>query len=316
LAIARAKELNAKVYGEVAREPYEPPLRKETIAWVIKHCYLPSVQYTNLSEKTKVGYLRALSQIERWAGDQPARLVTRKAIKAWQRALEETTSLLSAAATLRVLRIIMGVAVDEGLIQVNPALKLRLASPGERERTWSDEEIEKFCDTAIKLGRRSMALSVQLGLWLGQREADVIKLKWSKVDLATQQIVVRQQKNRRVEVTVPIFPELLPWIENAPRTNEELVVSEGTQRKYKEDNFRHWFSRIRLAAGLDENLLFHDLRRSTATRLAQSGCTMSEIMAITGHRTLQVVGRYVRTDDTMARSAMAKLLKNRNPPKN
>lgn len=315
LAIARAKELNAKVYGEVAREPYEPPVRKETIAWVIKHCYLPSAQFTGLADKTKIGYLRALSQIERWAGDQPARMVTRKAIKAWQRALEESTSRLSAAATLRVLRIVMGVAVDEGLISINPALKLRLSSPGERDRTWTDIEISKFCDTAISMKRRSLALAVQLALWLGQRQADILKLSWSKIDIEQGLIFVKQQKVKR-ELLIPIAPDLLEWIEKTPKVHEQIVISEGTAAPYLEDNFRARFAEVRAAAGLDTDLLFMDLRRSAATRLGQAGCTTSQVMAITGHVTLQTVGRYVRPDDTMARSAMAKLLKNRNPPKN
>jgi integrase len=195
-AIRRAKDLNARVWGEAAREPYQPPVRKETIAWIIKHCYLPSEQFTELAEKTKVGYKRALLQIERWAGDQPVRAVSRKAIKAWQRALEESTSRLSAAATLRVLRIVMGVAVDEGIVTVNPALKLRLATPNERDRVWSDNEIERFCTTAKAKNRRSLAVAVQLALWLGQRQADVLKLGWSKVDLAKGLVFVKQRKRR------------------------------------------------------------------------------------------------------------------------
>lgn len=314
-AITRAKELNAKVYGEAAREPYEPPVRKETIAWVIKHCYLPSVQYTKLSEKTKVGYLRALSQIERWAGDQPARMVTRKAIKAWQRALEESTSRLSAAATLRVLRIVMGVAVDEGLISINPALKLRLTSPGERDRTWTDIEIGKFCDTAISMKRRSLALAVQLALWLGQRQADILKLSWSKIDLEQNRIFVRQQKVGK-ELLIPIAPDLREWLEVTFRDNDIVVCSEVTKAPYLEDNFRARFAEVRAAAGLDKNLQFMDLRRSAATRLAQAGCSVSEVMSITGHRTLQVVNRYVRPDDTMAQTAISKLIKNRDRPKN
>lgn len=314
-AIRRAKELNARVFGEAAREPYQPPVRKETIAWIIKHCYLPSPQFTELADKTKIGYRRALLQIERWAGDQPARAVSRKAIKAWQRALEESTSRLSAAATLRVLRIVMGVALDEGIIQTNPALKLRLATPGERDRVWADAEVERFCTACVAMERRSIAMAVQLALWLGQRQADVLRLAWAKIDLARGRVLVKQQKVGR-ELLVPISPELRAWLDTTPRAGDTVVLSERTGAPYAEDNFRALFAEARAAAGLDADLLFMDLRRSAATRLAQAGCSISEIMAITGHRTLQVVGRYVRPDDTMAQAAMTKLLKNREGRKN
>jgi integrase len=314
-ALARAREINARVHGEAARAPFEPLVRKETVACIIRHCYLPSDQFTRLSKTTKVGYRRALMKIERWAGDQPVRAVTRKAIKAWQRALEESTSRLSAAATLRVLRIVMGVAVDEGIIAINPALKLRLATPNERDRVWMDPEIERFCATASSMNRRSIATAVQLALWLGQRQADVLKLAWSKVDSARDLVFVKQQKVGK-EILVPIAPELRTWLEATPRASATVVSSEITGTAYGEDNFRSLFAEIRAAAGLDKELQFMDLRRSAATRLAQAGCSISQIMSITGHKTLQVVGRYVRPDETMARSAIEKLLKNREGGKN
>lgn len=314
-AVRRAREMNARVDGEAGRAPYEPHLRKDTIAWLIKHCYLPTDAYVKLASKTKIGYDRAIRQIEAWAGDMHPRAVTRKAIKEWQRGLEQSTSRLSAAATLRVLRIVMGVAVDEGLIPMNPALRMRLATPGQRDRVWTDENVEAFCKAANDAGRRSIALALQLGLWLGQREADILKMGWDQVAEDLSSISVEQQKTG-ARIVVTITPDLRPWIEKTPRIGEKLVVSETTSLPYGEHNFRHLFAAIRSAAKLEPDLLFMDLRRSAATRLAQAGCTTSEIRAITGHRTLQILDRYVRVDETLARSAMNKLVANRSRTKN
>jgi integrase/recombinase XerD len=53
----------------------------------------------------------------------------------------------------------------------------------------------------------------------------------------------------------------------------------------------------------------HGLRKAAATRLAESGATPHEIMAITGHRTLDEVERYTRAvrQKQLADSAVAKL---------
>ena len=52
----------------------------------------------------------------------------------------------------------------------------------------------------------------------------------------------------------------------------------------------------------------HGLRKAAARRLAEAGCTMHEIAAITGHASLSEVQRYTRAADQarLARAAMDK----------
>jgi integrase len=69
--------------------------------------------------------------------------------------------------------------------------------------------------------------------------------------------------------------------------------------------------RVRRASGAGERrrTSAHVLRKATAARLAEHGATAHEIMAITGHRTLEEVERYTRAAQKarLADSAMAKL---------
>jgi integrase len=52
------------------------------------------------------------------------------------------------------------------------------------------------------------------------------------------------------------------------------------------------------------------LRKATARRLAEIGCSANQIAAITGHASLSEVQRYTKAADRkrMAREAMAKLV--------
>lgn len=54
---------------------------------------------------------------------------------------------------------------------------------------------------------------------------------------------------------------------------------------------------------------FHGLRKAAATRLANAGCTVDQVKAITGHRSLTEVARYTRAADQyrLARQAIEKL---------
>jgi hypothetical protein len=56
-------------------------------------------------------------------------------------------------------------------------------------------------------------------------------------------------------------------------------------------------------------LHFHDLRGTTVTLLAESGCTLPEIVSITGHslRTAQtIIEKYLKRTSKLAASAIAK----------
>jgi hypothetical protein len=70
------------------------------------------------------------------------------------------------------------------------------------------------------------------------------------------------------------------------------------------NKFRQWCNE----AGLP-HCSAHGLRKAAAARLAELGCTEHEIMAVTGHQTLEEVSRYSRAarQKVLAASGMAKL---------
>ena len=65
-------------------------------------------------------------------------------------------------------------------------------------------------------------------------------------------------------------------------------------------------SRAISEAGLPQRCKPHGLRKAAARRLAEAGCSASEIMAITGHKTLAEVERYTRAaeQERLARQAI------------
>jgi integrase len=73
-------------------------------------------------------------------------------------------------------------------------------------------------------------------------------------------------------------------------------------------NFTQWFARACDAAGLPSVCTFHGLRKAACRRLAETGCTASEIAAISGHKTLREIERYTKGADQerLARNAMAR----------
>lgn len=120
-------------------------------------------------------------------------------------------------------------------------------------------------------------------------------------------VKVKQQKTgTRLEIS--LHPALQASL--AARTSNHLTfVTTPTGEPYTAAGFGNWFSAAARKAGLPAGVSAHGLRKAAARRLAEAGCSASQIAAVTGHKTLKEVERYTRAADQrfMAGQAMAKL---------
>jgi integrase len=118
-----------------------------------------------------------------------------------------------------------------------------------------------------------------------------LRLSWSQFDGSA--ITLRQSKTG-VLLAVPVAKELRIALNETPRQSPTILICETTKRTWKPYFFRHEFRRIANMADLT-NLQFLDLRRTAVVRLAEAGCTVPEIAAITGHqldRTARILETY------------------------
>jgi integrase len=298
-----AERLNAEVDAYHAGKIERAGPAEGSIAWLIARYQADGV-YRGLADKTKRSYDQCIEVIKSWSGDAPLTEITRRLVKDFYRSMERTP--YKANAVIRVLRILYGFAVDEGLTPENPVQRPRLVTLDPRGVFWSDDNVAEFVDKATELGRSSMALAVLLGAGLGQREGDILRLGWTQYDGTA--VHLRQRKTHKL-IAVPVAADLKAVLDGAPRSSPTIVVSEATQRPYKEDHFRHEFARIRKAAALGD-LRFMDLRRTAVVWLARAECTVPEIAAVTGHeidRTAKILETYLPRDSKVAANAVAKL---------
>jgi integrase/recombinase XerD len=87
-----------------------------------------------------------------------------------------------------------------------------------------------------------------------------------------------------------------------------LLVTQ-TGKSYGGDDFTDQFRAWCDAAGLPTHCKFHGLRKAALTRLADAGCSVHEIAAISGHKTLSEVERYTKgaNQAKLARAAMERM---------
>ena len=113
-------------------------------------------------------------------------------------------------------------------------------------------------------------------------------------------------------MTIPAHPELRRELDawKAARPDSVLILHSPRTGAWTPPHLSREMKRELVKAGLPEGLNVHGLRKAAARRLAEAGCSASEIAAITGHLSLSMVQLYTASADQerLAESAVARLL--------
>jgi len=106
-----------------------------------------------------------------------------------------------------------------------------------------------------------------------------------------------------------MHPKLRAIIEATPTVGVKTFLVTHFGKPYTAPGFGNWFRELCDKAGCPD-VSAHGLRKATARRLAEIGCSANQIASITGHASLSEIQRYTRAADRkrMAREAMAKLI--------
>ncbi len=330
MAIEEAETLNGELdawrRGELPDRAAGPT--PGTVAALIAD-YRLSRRYRRLRASTQRTYEWYLKVIEAWAGDAPATAITAPLVQKFYEAMLERTP-TKANAAITHLRLLYNHGRRAGLLRDNPAERPGLEQRAPSGRVWSGAAIAAFVAAADAMGRHSVGTAVALNAWLGQRQGDILAM--SRAAYRDGQIAITQRKTgAEVALPVDLVPRLrqrleaeLARQEQAKVTATTIIVSETTGRAYATDNFKHVFAEIRSAAVHTAetagktalavelaSLWFMHLRHTAVTRLAEAGCELPWIAAITGHTltTCQaILDRYMVRTSAMAEAAFRRRL--------
>lgn len=183
-------------------------------------------------------------------------------------------------------------AMRWGWSATNPMQLVEKAQePAGRDRYLSDDELERLLQATAVSQDPYLDTVVKLALTTGGRYSEVMGLTWSDLSFERQSVTFRNTKNKESR-TVPLVEpawSCCTTLHQARRTDTDLLFAWSKPHQPK-DIRAGWHHALK-AAGI-ENFTFHDLRHTCASYLAMNGATPSELAAVLGHRTLQMVKRY------------------------
>jgi integrase len=194
---------------------------------------------------------------------------------------------------LAMLRALMALAIKNGDRDTDPTagIKRRKVSD-EGWHCWTEDEIAQF-EAKHPIGSPAR-LAFALALYTGQRSADLIHM--GRQHVRKGRISVVQQKTRKA-LSIPIHPDLKAIIDATPY-DLTFIVSEHRKPFASAQSFGFRMRPL------------HGLRKACCRRLAEAGCTVHQIAAISGHKSIAEVERYTRAVDQtkLAEQAISRTL--------
>lgn len=254
--------------------------------------YASDYWLNTLKPVTQANYRNIYGRWEARYGDKRVAALTRKDVQTMLAARAATPG--AARNFLKRMRTLFDFAVDREWRADNPfrTVKLKpLATEG--WAPWSEADIEQFKahHPSGTRERRAMALL----LYTTQRRSDVHRM--GPQHRQGDCIAISQVKGRKgvaqVQLLIPIHPELKVELDGVPDDAEAFVVT-AFGKPFSAAGFSQWFVEQAQAAGL-QNRTPHGLRKSGARQHAEAGSGAPQIAAMTGHKSLAEVERYIRS---------------------
>lgn len=251
--------------------------------------YIKSQQFRKLSTRSKQAYFYAGELLSKHFDNTPLAEIKRPNIMRFQNETADRPAASNMA--IRVGSVIFSYGVDMGYIDHNPASRLKKLKGGSHLK-WSVDEVK----TMISLCDRRISTAVALAWYTGQRESDVLSMRWRDFD--GEYMAVTQQKTG-LEMKIKVHPDLVQYLASirGAAPDDHYIVS--GEKPVGGSAFRNMFKRR--TDKLQIRKVFHGIRKGVASSLAESRTPISEIAAIMGHKSIRMAAYY-------AEQANAKIL--------
>ena len=187
-----------------------------------------------------------------------------------------------------------------------------------KDRVFTEGEIALLLDTAYKMaadaklggndGRKCLPLFLRLLNETGCRRLEALTLTMDRVYPNRSIKVLAKNKNARTGK-----PDLRACLISEGLLNDLMELERGNSpfafpgRRKNDGTYAHAtldnvFSECRKLAGV-ENCGFHTYRHTAITRVGNNGASLAQLQAFSGHKTPQMVMRYLHTNEDTLRGA-------------
>lgn len=268
--------------------------------------YKASEFYTNLSPKTREGWIRWLDQIQIKFGNVPISAFespkTAEQIEAWRNQWAATPR--TADVAMEVMSRLLWFARKRHKLKADPCKEIdRLYEANRAALIWTAADLEELERRASK----EIMWAARLAALTGLRRGDLLRLSWSHVKPLSIEIATGKSGGKKTTL-IPIYGELRTLLDAIPRRATTVLTNQSGLPWAT--GFGSAFGKAKRARAATKTtpkldaipLHFHDLRGTAATKFYVSGLTIREIAGIMtwgeGH-VEALIDRYVKRDEIL-----------------
>ena len=226
------------------------------------------------------------------------------------------SSITQANHSLAVFKVVFSYAVNRGYITRNAFSGVIRSTSRPRKVVWEREHVRAFLNVAFsRFEWRNIGIIVNMAYEWGQRLGDMRNLKWEQYNLETGVLTLVQSK-RRAKVTLPTSKGLQVMLEQQHKEFgwQQYIApsgSRGKDRKFIPFSIQRVSligNKIMVEAGLPDELMLMDLRRTAITEMVEHGVPLPSIMALSGHSSPNSLTPYIK--HTLAGASNAQTMRN------
>ena len=174
----------------------------------------------------------------------------------------------------------------------------------ERTRFLSEEEAKIILDELNKRDKDLHDIAL-LSILCGMREGEILKLKWSDIDMNEKRIQIlntKAYKTRHAWFGPEIEKFLKERLANAEAKEDYIFLhKKHKMRYYVSKKFKKIVDELGFNENIEDNkkkLVFHSLRHTFASWLAKRGVSEYIMMKLMGHSSLKMLQRYAHLTNT------------------
>jgi len=257
-----------------------------------------------------IGYWRL---IQRFGGKRADEIATVDMDK-WRRELEDTMAPASVNLHLCLLRAILRNGLRSKKLPAGALPEIDAVKTNNQRVRYLTEDEENRLVAALPAWLRSLVI---VAIHTGMRRGELLKMLWDDVDFVQSVIWVRVSKSgegRRISMNATVDQALSILRDDRRKRLSQKVVAQNAGVRYvftaPPGGFmwnlaRVWYRAVK-EAGLN-NLHFHDLRHTFASRLAMRHVDLNTIRVLLGHKSLAMTYRYAHFDPQYLAAAVATL---------
>ncbi len=290
------KRLAEKIYCKVTTQIaegnwFERPLGEGITLREMLDKYLKEYSFRNKSKSSVSSDKCMTKNLNRYLGDYYLTDVIPRAISDYKsKRREEGVSPKTVNNELVMLNHAFNLAMKEWeWVRENPVSKVsreKVNNLMERWLTYTEEAV--LLAESPEWLREIIVFAINTGM----RQSEILNLQWSKVDFTRRTLTILEQKNKGRD-TLPLNNKVLDVLRARDKVRHinGYVFYNGNGNRIDARNLLRSYYSARKKAGL-EDVRFHDLRHTFATRLAQAGVDLYKVQKLMRHKSPIMTQRY------------------------